>query len=126
MSRLSELLGVPIPTLPSLGSTAIGSVVSAGTSSFVASEEVGGPGSLWIDEEDKNFYEDLRDLRGEVPASFLGVTTKEDAAQPSAEEKTAEDDRQDDAVRDATGVDEDAKEEPQESVCVRKSSSDLS
>lgn len=46
--------------------------MTAGTSSFATGEEFGGPGSLWIDEEDKSFYEDLRDLRGEIPLQFLG------------------------------------------------------
>ena len=32
---------------------------------------------MWVDEEDKKFYEELRELRGEVPGSVLGVVTKE-------------------------------------------------
>lgn len=71
--RLSEILSVPVPVLPSLASTASTSILGIGGSSFTPGEEIGGPGSLWIDEEDKKFYEELRELQGEVPASVLGI-----------------------------------------------------
>lgn len=94
ISRLSELLGVPVPALPSLASNAVGAVVSTGTSSFIPTEEIGGPGSLWIDEEDKKFYEDLRDLSIEVPANFLGIAKDAAAEAKDVEPITAEDDVQ--------------------------------
>jgi regulator of nonsense transcripts 2 len=47
--------------------------VTNGVSSFANGEEIGGPGSLWADEEDKKFYEELRELKGEVPGSVLGI-----------------------------------------------------
>lgn len=93
-NRLSELLSLPVPALPSLSSSTLtGSLITSGTSAFAASnEEIGGPGSLWIDEEDKRFYEDLKELRGEVPAGFLGVAVpKEGEATEEAEKKTEED-----------------------------------
>lgn len=47
-----------------------------------------GPQSLWADEEEKKFYEDLRELRGEVPAVILGV--KDEPAPPTTATATEE------------------------------------
>lgn len=33
---------------------------------------------MWADEEDKKFYEELRELRGEVPGSILGVAVEKE------------------------------------------------
>lgn len=71
--RLSELLGLPAPALPSLAATAATSVLSTGGSSFHQAGEGDFSGGPWADEEEKNFYEDLRELRGEVPGSVLGI-----------------------------------------------------
>ncbi|KAM0791783.1 hypothetical protein ACM66B_004046 [Microbotryomycetes sp. NB124-2] len=104
VTQLSELLGVPVPTLPTLASNTVGAVLSSGPSSFVNTEEVGGPGSLWIDEEDKTFYEDLRDLQMEVPANFLGITKagQEQAAENDAEASKEGEDGQETAVTEQT------------------------
>lgn len=52
----------------------------------------GGPNSLWVDDEDKRFYEELRELRGEVPGSVLGVKVKEEeGAVEKSEEKKEKD-----------------------------------
>ncbi|SGZ02313.1 BQ5605_C033g11201 [Microbotryum silenes-dioicae] len=92
VTQLSELLGVAAPVLPSLTSTlAASSIVGTGTSSFQQEEEIGGPGSIWIDEEDKKFYEDLRELKGAVPGKFLGLGDKEVEATVAEEEKENED-----------------------------------
>ncbi|SCZ95077.1 BZ3500_MvSof-1268-A1-R1_Chr11-3g03587 [Microbotryum saponariae] len=91
VTQLSELLGVAAPVLPSLTSTlAASSIVGTGTSSFQQEEEIGGPGSIWIDEEDKKFYEDLRELKGAVPGKFLGLGDKEVEATAAEEEKEKE------------------------------------
>ncbi|POY76480.1 hypothetical protein BMF94_0681 [Rhodotorula taiwanensis] len=81
VTQLSELLSLPLPTLPSLQSSLTASFVTSGSSAANASSEEMGPQSLWADEEEKRFYEDLRELRGEVPASVLGV--KEEQVQPA-------------------------------------------
>lgn len=80
VNTLSELLGLVPPVLPSLTSTTSSSIVTSGTSSFpnASGEEIGGPGSLWQDEEDKKFYEELRELKGEVPGSVLGVLVEKE------------------------------------------------
>lgn len=52
-------------------------MTSGAASGGAGSAEELGPGSLWADEEEKKFYEELRELRGEVPASILGVPEEE-------------------------------------------------
>ena len=86
--RLSELLNLPLPTLPSLQSSLTSSFVTGAGSSTNAqhSGEEMGPQSLWADEEEKKFYEDLREWRGEVPAVILGV---KDEPSSSTEEAVA-------------------------------------
>lgn len=116
--RLSELLGLPVPILPSLASTLTSSIVSGGTSGFAASnEEIGGPGSLWIDEEDKKFYEDLRELRGEVPVSFLGVMVNE-KGKGEGGEKEKEETKDGEGVKGEEVVEETVKEEETEDKMV--------
>lgn len=48
-----------------------------------ADDGTGSAGSLWADDEERRFYTDLLDLRGEVPGSLLGA-----AAPSSVKEKT--------------------------------------
>jgi regulator of nonsense transcripts 2 len=73
MHSLAESLALPLPTLPPLASTSI--VTGTGTSTLAAmgneDSSVGGSGSPWNDEEEKRFYVDLPDLRGEVPGALL-------------------------------------------------------
>ncbi|BGP57439.1 hypothetical protein JCM8202_001997 [Rhodotorula sphaerocarpa] len=90
VTQLSELLSLPLPTLPSLQSSLAASFVTSGSSAANAgaAEEMG-PQSLWADEEEKRFYEDLRELRGEVPAVILGVKDEPKVEKP-AEEAVAE------------------------------------
>lgn len=76
--RLSELLGLAVPVIPSLVPASSVLAVTAGASSFNAGDEIGGPGSLWADEEDKKFYEELRELKGEVPGTVLGIAVEKD------------------------------------------------
>lgn len=77
---LSEALNVPTPEQPSLPtSNIVSSLINTGhaTSTFGPSEEdVYNSTSLWADEAEKRFYEDIVDLRDEVPAALLGFTAK--------------------------------------------------
>ncbi|KAM0751324.1 ARM repeat-containing protein [Meredithblackwellia eburnea MCA 4105] len=77
VTQLSEILGLPVPPLPSLTSASSASIVTGAGTSSLTGEEIGGPGSLWPDEEDKRFYEELRELKGEVPGNVLGLSAKE-------------------------------------------------
>ncbi|KAK9898934.1 ARM repeat-containing protein [Cystobasidium minutum MCA 4210] len=73
VQSIAESLGVPLPTLPPLASTSVITGTGTSTLSNGQSEDttIGGPGSPWNDEEEKRFYTDLPDLRGEVPGSLL-------------------------------------------------------
>ncbi|BGP19262.1 hypothetical protein JCM10213_008219 [Rhodosporidiobolus nylandii] len=88
VTQLSELLGLPLPVLPSLQSTLNAAFVTSGSSAATSAEEMG-PGSLWSDEEERRFYEDLRDLMGEVPAAILGVPEEE--KNPASEDAETKD-----------------------------------
>lgn len=98
---LAESLAVTLPTLPPLASTSI--VTGTGTSGTSNSQgengSIGGPASPWNDEEEKRFYTDLPDLRGEVPGALLksedgptGETSlMEDTGDPPLEKDDADD-----------------------------------
>lgn len=79
-----------LPTLPPLPSTALGSGTGAsisGRSGRPEDSAVGGPDSIWTDEEEKSFYEDILDLRGEVPSSLLGVGSDGNVAKDAPTQK---------------------------------------
>ncbi|GAA5999470.1 hypothetical protein JCM5350_005782 [Sporobolomyces pararoseus] len=90
VTQLAELLGLPVPTLPSLQNTLNPAFVTSGAASGGATSEELGPQSLWADEEEKKFYEELRELRGEVPASILGVPEDDQVAEEKAEDTVEE------------------------------------
>ena len=72
---LSEALAVPLPVLPSLPSNTIVTGTGASLVSKTGAEDVTlDPGSVWADDEERRFYTDLLDLRGEVPGSLLKGT----------------------------------------------------
>lgn len=85
---LAEVLDLTPPTLPSgpVSSSTSAGVVSTGPSQVASSDNQYGPGSKWSDEEERRFYEDLVDLRTEVPGVFLGVG---DAAKGGEKEEPA-------------------------------------
>lgn len=114
LDRLAELLGLGVPTLPSLQNTLNPSFVTSGAASGggAGSAEELGPQSLWADEEEKKFYEDLRELRGEVPASILGVPEGEKPSEEKQEEVIEEKEAEEtatehDEIKDEEAVDED-------------------
>ena len=84
---LSELLGLPLPELPTLPTTTI-VTGSANLHQFNLGQDgdVGGAKSLWGDEEEKRFYEDIVDLKDEVPCLLLGVNPAALADKKAAEE----------------------------------------
>ena len=73
VQSLSESLSVPLPTLPPLANSSVITGLGAASSNRANGEDggIGGPGSIWADEEEKRFYTDLMDLRGEVPGALL-------------------------------------------------------
>ncbi|BGP26942.1 regulatorof nonsense transcripts 2 [Rhodotorula toruloides] len=100
VTQLAEVLSLPLPTLPSLQSTLNASIVTAGSSGAASGEELG-PQSLWADEEEKKFYEDLVELRGKVPNTLLGV---------AEEEKVQEEEMKEEVEIEKVGEDEDGKD----------------
>lgn len=80
MFSLSESLHLPLPTLPPLASNTIVTGTGVGASllnTMNAEDGIGGAGSVWMDDEDKRFYTDLLDLKGEVPGQFLKISEKD-------------------------------------------------
>src|SRR5208283_2739547 len=73
--RLSELLYLPLPSLPT-DSQKYDSILIGGNPNQ-AGEESDDPllvsGGKWEDEEERRFFEDVQDLRDFVPASVLGI-----------------------------------------------------
>lgn len=115
--RLSELLSLQLPVLPSLQSSLNPSFVTAGSSGAAGTgNDDLGPQSLWADDEERKFYEDLRELRGEVPSAILGVPDEVDkgkgkegeAAEPAAADEAE--------VKDESRIDDEPEEEPVECV----------
>ncbi|GAA5860718.1 hypothetical protein JCM1840_001941 [Sporobolomyces johnsonii] len=115
VTQLSELLSLPVPTLPSLQSTLNPAFVTAGASSATLAEAELGPQSLWADEEEKKFYEGVRELRGEVPGSVLGVPEEEKGEGEKEKEGEADaveqEARIDDVETDETEVEKPEEEE---------------
>jgi regulator of nonsense transcripts 2 len=76
-TRLSELLYLPMPSLPSSSST--GNSIQIGTnaggllSDDAEEAAFAALGGKWEDEEERRFFEDIQDLREIVPKSILGI-----------------------------------------------------
>lgn len=69
-----------------------------------------GRGSKWEDEEERRFYEDLRDLKDWVPRSFLNIPEEEveggTAATSATEDVGTEEKEREDIERLEPGIDE--------------------
>ncbi len=98
--RLSELLYLSMPTLPTSSST--GNSIQIGTNTGVLlsddAEEAAfaALGGKWEDEEERRFFEDIQDLREIVPKSILGIEDTKDVVKECHEsdaeaKKNAED-----------------------------------
>lgn len=81
VQNLGDLLGLAPPTLPTAATLAKGGLqIVESQSSFTVRDDGPVPGGIWDDEEERNFYEDLIDLRAMVPAGLLGIKDKHKAA----------------------------------------------
>jgi regulator of nonsense transcripts 2 len=87
--RLSELLYLPLPSLPT-DSQKYDSILIGGNPSQ-AGQESDDPllisGGKWEDEEERRFFEDVQDLRDFVPASVLGIESDEKEKKENDKEK---------------------------------------
>lgn len=74
VQTLAELLGLEAPVLPTAATLSKSGlqIVDSG-SSFQVRDDGPVPGGIWDDEEEKRFYEELIDLKEQVPASLLGI-----------------------------------------------------
>jgi regulator of nonsense transcripts 2 len=71
---LADLLGLAAPALPTAANLSKHGlqIVDSG-SSFQVRDDGPVPGGIWDDEEEKRFYEELIDLKEQVPSSLLGI-----------------------------------------------------
>lgn len=77
VQSLADLLGLAPPTLPTAATLSkSGLQIVEGQSSFTVRDDGPVAGGIWDDEEERNFYEEVIDLKEVVPASLLGI--KED------------------------------------------------
>ncbi|KAI9453157.1 ARM repeat-containing protein [Lactarius psammicola] len=89
---LSELIYLPMPTLPTSSST--GNSIQIGTSTGgLLSDDADDAafaalGGKWEDEEERRFYEDIQDLREVVPKSILGIEESKEAIKENNESDT--------------------------------------
>lgn len=76
VQSLADLLGLPMPILPTSATLSKGGLqIVETTSSFTVREDGQGVG-IWDDEEERRFYEDLLDLKEMVPSGLLGIKEK--------------------------------------------------
>ena len=90
MSRLSELLYLPLPSLPTASQKADSILIGANTANHVGEEtdqNLPVSGGKWEDEEERRFFEDIQDLKDFVPKSVLGIEGNEKAEKEKEEEK---------------------------------------
>ncbi|VDC06351.1 unnamed protein product [Peniophora sp. CBMAI 1063] len=70
---LSELLYMPMPSLPTSSSTSASIQIGTDAGGNLRDEDEIVVGGKWEDEEERRFFEDLQDLREMVPRSVLGI-----------------------------------------------------
>lgn len=101
-ARLSELLYLPLPKLPTSSQKSDSIQIGSNQGSLLAeSDEPLPPGSKWVDEEERKFYEDFPDLKDFVPASVLGLneSTQADGNSKKAEEEKEKEEREKEEIR---------------------------
>ncbi|KAF7984246.1 hypothetical protein HWV62_16072 [Athelia sp. TMB] len=79
-NALSELLYLPLPSLPTTSQKTDSILIGANSSNLNgedADEIFMTSGGKWEDEEEKRFYEDIQDLKDFVPKSVLGIDENE-------------------------------------------------
>jgi regulator of nonsense transcripts 2 len=101
-TRLSELLYLPLPKLPTSTQKSDSIQIGSNQGSLLAeSDESLPPGSKWVDEEERKFYEDIPDLKDFVPASVLGLneSTQADGNSKRDEEDKEKEEREKEEIR---------------------------
>jgi regulator of nonsense transcripts 2 len=78
--RLSELLYVPLPSLPTASQKSDSILIGTNQANNLGDESEDAlltSGGKWEDEEERKFFEDLPDLKDFVPRSVLGIEDEE-------------------------------------------------
>jgi regulator of nonsense transcripts 2 len=97
---LSELLYLPMPTLPTSSSSGNSIQIGTSTGGLLSDDSdeaaFAALGGKWEDEEERRFFEDIQDLREVVPKSILGIEESTEAIKEANEsdsdaKKNAED-----------------------------------
>ncbi|KAF9465011.1 transcription factor [Collybia nuda] len=72
---LSELLFLPLPSLPTISQKSDSILIGSNNSNHLSddSDDTLVTGGKWEDEEERRFYEDIQDLKDFVPSSVLGI-----------------------------------------------------
>jgi hypothetical protein len=72
---LSELLYLPLPSLPTNSQKSDSILIGSNRSNQLAGDddEILGSGGKWEDEEERRFFEDVQDLKDFVPRGVLGI-----------------------------------------------------
>ena len=85
--RLSELLYLPLPSLPTTSQKSDSILIGSNSNQLLeGDDEIMASGGKWEDEEEKRFFEDIQDLKDFVPASVLGVEGTYEAGEDDAKE----------------------------------------
>ncbi|KAJ7096222.1 armadillo-type protein [Mycena epipterygia] len=93
---LSELLYLPLPSLPTNSQKSDSILIGSNRSNNLAgddADETMGSGGKWEDEEERRFFEDVQDLKDFVPRGVLGIDEMEGKESDSDLEGEKEKDR---------------------------------
>ncbi|KAJ7497393.1 ARM repeat-containing protein, partial [Mycena latifolia] len=77
---LSELLYLPLPSLPTNSQKSDSILIGSNRSNHLAgddADEIMGSGGKWEDEEERKFFEDVQDLKDFIPRGVLGIDEME-------------------------------------------------
>lgn len=92
--RLSELLYLPLPTLPTASQKSDSIIIGTGSNQTNGElDDAYAVGGKWEDEEERKFFEDVQDLKDFVPSSVLGVDDMRDCTADQEKEKETEKER---------------------------------
>ncbi|OAX42276.1 ARM repeat-containing protein [Rhizopogon vinicolor AM-OR11-026] len=84
---LSELLYLPMPSLPTESQKSDSIQIGGNAISGDDEDALAASGGKWEDEEERRFFEDIQDLRDFVPKSVLGIENEEKEDKEVTEER---------------------------------------
>ncbi|KAG2043577.1 ARM repeat-containing protein [Suillus americanus] len=84
---LSELLYLPMPSLPTVSQKSDSIQIGGNAVSGDDEDPLANSGGKWEDEEERRFFEDIQDLKDFVPKSVLGIESDEKEDNDVTEER---------------------------------------